>query len=545
MKLSSAEPMSGFKNKRGVLDGKRRVSAAHCDFSNKISHHKKTVRRGCQNTVTVEESEERYRALSDATFEAVFISDNGICIETNQTATKMFGYDYDELIGIFGTDVIAPESKELVRHNMMSEFEEPYEALALRKDGTSFHAEIRGKMTEYRGKKVRVTVVHDIDAYKRAAAALQESEERFRTLVEYAPLGFSIMKSDRTFEYFNPKFTETFGYTLEDIPNKAVWFEKAYPDENYRDGVRAIWEKDSHRRVRAGEVASRTFRVRCRDGRDKIIHFRNIALTGGKQILSYEDITSQVEAEEELRESEEKLRYLSSRLLTAHENERRRISFELHDVLGQDLAVLKIKLKLVERDLLADQKDLKEACENACRHLDQMMDNVRKLSHWLSPVILEDLGLSATLELMIRDFAEQTHIDVTHDMANIDALLSHAKQIIVYRIFQEAFANIRKHSQATHVTVTITKKEADVYFSIEDNGKGFDVQEVNARNWPQKGLGLIAMEERARILGGPFERTSGKGNGTCITLICPFDTGAENSADDRRKSSRHSPGFRP
>jgi signal transduction histidine kinase len=130
-------------------------------------------------------------------------------------------------------------------------------------------------------------------------------------------------------------------------------------------------------------------------------------------------------------------------------------------------------------------------------------------------------------------------------MANIDALLSHAKQIIVYRIFQEAFANIRKHSQATHVKVSIIKKEADVYFSIEDNGKGFDVQEVKARNWPQKGLGLIAMEERARILGGPFERTSGKGNGTCITLSCPFDTGAENSADDRRKSSRHSPRFRP
>ena len=214
-------------------------------------------------------------------------------------------------------------------------------------------------------------------------------------------------------------------------------------------------------------------------------------------------------------------------------------------MLGQDLAVLKIKLTLIERDLLADQKDLKEACESACQHLDQMMNNVRKLSHWLSPVILEDLGLSAALDLMIRDFAEQTHIDVTHDMANIDALLSHTKQIIVYRIFQEAFANIRKHSQATHVKVSIIKKEADVYFSIEDNGKGFDVQEVKARNWPQKGLGLIAMEERARILGGPFERTSGKGNGTRITLTCPFDTGTENIRDDRPKRSRHSPRFRP
>ena len=187
---------------------------------------------------------------------------------------------------------------------MMSEFEQPYEALALRKDGTTFQAEIRDKMAEHKGKKVRVTVVHNIDAYKRAVAALQESEERFRTLVEYAPLGFSIMKPDRTFEYFNPKFTQTFGYTIEDIPDKEVWFEKAYPDENYRDGVRATWEKDSHRRVQAGEVASRIFRVRCKDGRDKMIHFRNIALTGGKQILSYQDITSQVEAEAPLSVSE-------------------------------------------------------------------------------------------------------------------------------------------------------------------------------------------------------------------------------------------------
>lgn len=225
MKLSSAEPNCCLKNTRGFLDGKRRSNATHCDFRNKISYHKKPVGRGCQNAVALQNIEERYRALADATFESVFISENGICIEANQTATKMFGYDYDELIGVFGTDVIAPESKELVRHNMLSEYEEPYEALALRKDGTTFRAEIRGKMAEYKGKKVRVTVVHDIDAYKRAAAALQESEERFRTLVEYAPLGFSIMKPDRTFEYFNPKFTETFGYTLEDIPNKAVWFE--------------------------------------------------------------------------------------------------------------------------------------------------------------------------------------------------------------------------------------------------------------------------------------------------------------------------------
>ncbi len=113
-------------------------------------------------------SEERYRALSDATFEAIFISENGICIETNQMATDLFGYEYDELIGIFGTDVIAAESKKLVKHNMLSGYELPYEAIAQRKDGSTFHAEIRGKMMEYKGRNVRVTVVHNIDERKKA-----------------------------------------------------------------------------------------------------------------------------------------------------------------------------------------------------------------------------------------------------------------------------------------------------------------------------------------------------------------------------------------
>jgi PAS domain S-box-containing protein len=101
------------------------------------------------------DNQERYRALSNASFEAIFISEKGICIDTNQTATKMFGYDYDELIGIFGTDVIAPEFKELVKDYMLSGYEEPYEAIAQRKDGTTFQVEIRGKMTEYKGRSGR------------------------------------------------------------------------------------------------------------------------------------------------------------------------------------------------------------------------------------------------------------------------------------------------------------------------------------------------------------------------------------------------------
>jgi PAS domain S-box-containing protein len=88
-----------------------------------------------QTEEALKQSRERFRALSEATFEAIFISEKGICIETNKAAEIMFGYTYDEIIGIFGTDVIAPESRELVKKNMLSGYEKPYEAMALHKDG--------------------------------------------------------------------------------------------------------------------------------------------------------------------------------------------------------------------------------------------------------------------------------------------------------------------------------------------------------------------------------------------------------------------------
>lgn len=130
------------------------------------------------------DSEERYRALADAAFEAIFISENGICTNTNQAATEMFGYKYDELIGMFGADVIAPESKELVKHNMLSGHEKPYEVVAQRKDGTTFHTEIRGKMTRYKGKDVRITVVNDVDDRKRAEETLRQAHDELEMKVE-------------------------------------------------------------------------------------------------------------------------------------------------------------------------------------------------------------------------------------------------------------------------------------------------------------------------------------------------------------------------
>jgi PAS domain S-box-containing protein len=279
------------------------------------------------------DNQERYRALSNASFEAIFISEKGICIDTNQTATKMFGYDYDELIGIFGTDVIAPEFKELV----------PYEAIAQRKDGTTFQVEIRGKMTEYKGRSVRVTVVHDINKRKQAEEALRkardqlerrvgertadlmelneqlrqeieerkrieqvvrESEEQYRVLVEQANDGILIVQ-DGMIKFANRRLAEANGRTVEEIVN-TNFLDYVRPDE-----VPIVANR--YRRRLAGEDVEQIYETVLlhREGHEIPVEINAGAMTyqGSPAVLAFIRVTTERKlAEEALRQSEEKLR---------------------------------------------------------------------------------------------------------------------------------------------------------------------------------------------------------------------------------------------
>jgi len=208
----------------------------------------------------LQESIERYHTLADATFEAIFISEKGICLDTNRAATEMFGYRHEELIGIFGTDVIAPESKETVEQNMLSGYEEPYEALAQRKDGTQFHVEICGKMMHYKGRNVRVTVVRDIDERKRADEALKKSELRFRELAELLPETIFEVDTRGNILFANKSGIEQFGYDPEDLENGLNAFELLAAEDRQRAGTKFA-------RALAGEsIGLSEYTARRKDG---------------------------------------------------------------------------------------------------------------------------------------------------------------------------------------------------------------------------------------------------------------------------------------
>ncbi len=152
--------------------------------------------------------------------------------------------------------------------------------------------------------------IHMEQSRKEAADSLKQTEARFRKLAEWAPFGLAIIRADETFEYVNPQFTKIFGYTLEEIPDKTTWYEKAYPDPALREKVIRAWKEDNEKPENPGKIRERRYPVTCKDGKEKIILFRKVVLDHGKNLLIYEDITIRAQAEEKLRQSRRRYRML-------------------------------------------------------------------------------------------------------------------------------------------------------------------------------------------------------------------------------------------
>ena len=241
-----------------------------------------------------------------------------------------------------------------------------------------------------------------------------------------------------------------------------------------------------------------------------------------------EEVMDRLRAEESLKESEARLRHLSSRLLDAQEKERKRLAAELHDELGHALLTIKLQLGALGRGLTPEQKTLAEDIEALQPFIDGVLDNVRRLYFDLSPGNLEDLGLTGALRQMLDVFAKN-HKNIRWQIRldNLDREFSPPTQTVIYRIVQEILTNIGKHAKPSRVSVRVKRNPTAALFTVEDNGCGFDTSLIHSLDNPNRGLGLAAMDERVRMQGGTLEIISRENQGTRIAFTLPLGSGGE------------------
>ncbi|MDY6806711.1 MAG: ammonium transporter [Cyanobacteriota bacterium] len=254
-----------------------------------------------QAEIAIKESEERFRSLSGATLEGIIVRDRGKIADANQAAAKMFGWEVSDLIGIDGMNLIAPEAREIVSQHIASNSEKPLEALGLRKDGSTFPIEMEARVFDARGRKLRVTAIRDISDRKRSQAALRESEERFRSVMQQAADAFILHDLKGKIIDANQSACSSLGYTREELLKLSIG---DIENDFFSQGIWQQWQQ-----MVPGEPITIEGIQRRKDGTTFPVEVRLGLLEAGNRKLFLalcRDITDRKRSEEALRLEQEK-----------------------------------------------------------------------------------------------------------------------------------------------------------------------------------------------------------------------------------------------
>ena len=223
------------------------------------------------------------------------------------------------------------------------------------------------------------------------------------------------------------------------------------------------------------------------------------------------------------KESEERIHILSQQLIQAQEDERQMISRELHDTVAQDLSVAKMECDLIYNELINDRQPKAGRIKEISASLQKTISGVRNMAYDLRPPGLEKLGLVETIYRFCEDFTQIWGVPVDFQSAGMKNLkLDYGIQINLYRLVQEGLTNIRKHATASQVMVRLAAAYPNIILRVEDNGRGFNVQERAAAAGNEKRMGLRSMQERITLLNGEIKLQSKPGQGTKVIIKLPF-----------------------
>jgi PAS domain S-box-containing protein len=391
-------------------------------------------------------------------------------------------------------------------------------------------------------------VVERTEAISRVNEALRgeigermNAEARFRNLLESAPDAMVIVNQAGEITLINSQTERMFGYSRNELIGRPV--ELLVPAA--LRSLHAAHRDDYYARPRPRAMGlGLDLRGARQDGSEFPVEvsLSTIETAEGMVVCAaVRDTSDQKRLEQELADSArrraEDLRDFAVSVQRAQEEERRRIARELHDELGQRLTGLKLSLQVIEDDIPGGERNPTSRLRRLGEEVDRMIVEVRRLSYNLRPAALDDFGLVAALQMLCKEF-QKVHKVRTQFRTNEPEDARHGAHvdIALYRIAQEALANVAKHAQATTASVRLSRQDSMVAVVVEDDGRGFDVDAVRVGRKQGSGLGLVSMMERSQLLGGTFRVQSAIRGGTRVEAELPLAGPSSDEANQNPHS---------
>ncbi|HEX6292171.1 MAG TPA: PAS domain S-box protein [Herpetosiphonaceae bacterium] len=470
----------------------------------------------------------RQAQLLEATFDAILVREvTGRIIYWNRSAETLYGFSKDEAIGEFCYELLrmaGSESMTAIQRALNESGRWEGELQHTTRDGRTIVVSSRQVLVrEDDGSEHVIESNYDITERKRVEEQLRESEARFRTLADSAPVLIWMSGPDKQYTYVNKIWLSFTDRRLEQELGTG-WLEGIHPDDRARSVVLYNAAFDAREALRIEH------RLRRADGEYRWMlncGIPRLAPDGAFEgyIGSCIDITD--------RKHMERVRHtLLERMVAAQEDERRRLSYELHDELGPYLTALQLGLSSLQELAPADtagEQHIKQLQELTTR----LGRDLHALARQLRPAALDDLGLRAALENLVEEWSNRYAIAAEVQSIGLDTQrLPAPLETAIYRVVQEALTNVARHAQARHVSVILERRSQHAQLIVEDDGRGFEAETLLHMPDTERGLGLIGMQERVAALGGRLTIESFPGRGTAIFVRIPISSKPEVTTDD-------------